>query len=186
MSVRAPYDGGESPMEELDKVLQALSVVERYEEYLFRKSWGRVLIVIGIVLPLGSLVSMNAALISEVIGLETGVISLLASLMIMILGWGYVAYTFSEFWRTQPRQKEEEKSDTKHGPIIGIIWFLSFALTSLAPEALRIVSFLWAASIASLLTFAVLRAVGSHGNVRILLYLGLSLFVASIPLLLPH
>jgi hypothetical protein len=183
MSVHSPYDGGEDPMEELDKVLQALSVVERYEEYLFRKSWGRALIVIGIVLPLGALLSMNAAVISEVVGLDSGLISLLVSLMTVILGWGYVAYTFSEFWRTPVKQEEKEPSDTKHGPIIGIIWFVCFVLTGLAPEALRIVSLLWAASASCLLTFVVLRAVGSHGNVRILLYLGFSLFITSVPLL---
>jgi hypothetical protein len=171
-------------MEELDKVLQALSVVERYEEYLFRKTWGRVLIVIGAVLPLGALVSMNAAIVAEVIGLDAGFISILANLMAVILCMGFVAYTFFGSWRTSKRRPEEEPTDTKHGPIIGIVWFVAFTLTSLAPELLRVVSILWAASVSCLLTFAILRAVGSHGEDRVLLYLGVSLFLASIPLLL--
>jgi len=171
-------------MEELDKVLQALSVVERYEEYLFRKTWGRALIVIGIVLPLGSLVSMNAAIVAEVIGLESGLISLLVNLMTVILCWGFVAYTFFGSWRTPKRKPDDERTDAKHGPIIGVAWFVAFALTGLVPEFLRIVSLLWAAGASCLLTFAILRSVGTHGNVRILLYLGLSLFVASVPLLL--
>jgi len=171
-------------MEELDKVLQALSVVERYEEYLFRRSWGRAMIVIGSVLPLGVLVSMNAALVAEAIGLDAGFISILANLLAVILCFGFVAYTFFESWRTPPRRPEDEAGDTKHGPIIGIVWFVAFVLTSLAPEALQIVSLLWAASASCLLTFVILRVVGSHGEGRILLYLGLSLFLASIPLLL--
>ena len=171
-------------MEELDKVLQALSVVERYEEYLFRKTWGRVLIVIGAVLPLGALVSMNAAIVAEVIGLDAGFISIIANLMAVILCMGFVAYTFFGSWRTPKRRPEEESTDAKHGPIIGIVWFVAFTLTSLAPELLRVVSILWAASASCLLTFAILRVVGSHGEDRVLLYLGVSLFLASIPLLL--
>ena len=171
-------------MEELDKVLQALSVVERYEEYLFRKTWGRALIVIGTVLPLGVLVSMNATIVAEVIGLDAGFISILANLLSVILCFGFIAYTFFGSWSTTKRKPEEKPADTKHGPIIGIVWFVAFILTSLAPESLRIVSILWAASASCLLTFVVLRAVGSHGEDRVLLYLGVSLFLASIPLLL--
>ncbi|MFX1263252.1 MAG: hypothetical protein ACFFAZ_14275 [Promethearchaeota archaeon] len=171
-------------MEELDKVLQALSVVERYEEYLFRKTWGRVLIVIGTVLPLGALVSMNAAIVAEVIGLDAGFISILANLMAVILCFGSVAYTFFGAWGTPKTRSEEEPTDTKHGPIIGIVWFVCFVLTGLAPESLTIVSLLWAAGASCLLTFMILRTVGSHGEVRILLYLSLSLFLSSIPLLL--
>jgi hypothetical protein len=171
-------------MEELDKVLQALSVVERYEEYLFRKTWGRALIVIGTVLPLGALVSMNAAIVAEAIGLDPAFISALANLMAVILCFGFVAYTFFGAWRTQERRPEEESTDTKHGPMIGIVWFVAFMLTSLAPESLRFVSILWAASASCLLSFAILRAVGLHREDRVLLYLGVSLFLASIPLLL--
>ena len=151
-------------MEELDKVLEALSVVERYEEYLFRKNWGRVLIVIGSVLPLGVLVSMNAALIAEAIGLDAGFISILANLMAVILCFGFIAYTFFGSWRTPTRKPEDEPADTKHGPIIGIVWFTAFVLTGLAPESLQIVSILWAASVSCLLTFVILRAIGSHGE----------------------
>jgi hypothetical protein len=171
-------------MEELDKVLQALSVVERYEEYLFRRNWGRALIVIGSVLPLGILVSMNAVIVAEAIGLDAGFISILANLLAVILCFGFIAYTFFGSWRAPTRRPEDEAGDTKHGPIIGIVWFVAFVLTGLAPEALQIVSLLWAASVSCLLTFVILRVVGSHGEDRILLYLGLSLFLASIPLLL--
>ena len=85
-------------MEELDKVLQALSVVERYEEYLFRKIWGRALIFIGIVLPLGALVSMNAVLVANVIGLDAGFISLLATVIAFVLCFGFVTYSFFDSW----------------------------------------------------------------------------------------
>ncbi|MGY5873756.1 MAG: hypothetical protein RTV72_16025 [Candidatus Thorarchaeota archaeon] len=171
-------------MEELDKVLQALDVVERYEEYLFRKIWGKVLIVIGIVFPLGALISMNAALLASGMGLEAGVISLLANVFTILLCCGFIGYSFFESWKTVERKQDEESSDSKHGSLIGIMWFLAFILASLAPGPLQIVSLLWAASISCLLTFMILRAVGAHGQVRILFILGIFLGLVSFPLLL--
>jgi hypothetical protein len=170
-------------MEELNKVLQALSVVERYEEYLFRKVWGRVLMVIGIVLPLGALISMNAVVVASTIGLDAELISLLANALAVILCFGFVAYSFLESWKTVPSRPEEESTDSKHGVLIGIVWFLAFVLTSLLPESLRLVSLLWAASVSCLLTFVILRAVGSHGQINVLFILGISLGLVSFPLL---
>ena len=171
-------------MDELDKVLQALDVVERYEEYLFRKVWGKALIVIGVVLPLGALVSMNATLLASAMGLDAGVLSVLANVFAFILCCGFISYSFFESWKTIDRKEQGVTSDSKHGPLIGIVWFLAFALTSLAPESLHLVSILWAASISSLLTVVILRSVGSHGQVRVLLMLGIFLGLVSFPLLL--
>ena len=171
-------------MDELDKVLQALDVVERYEEYLFRKVWGKALIVIGVVLPLGALVSMNATLLASAMGLDAGVLSVLANVFAFILCCGFISYSFFESWKTIDHKEQGETSDSKHGPLIGIVWFLAFALTSLAPESLHLVSILWAASISSLLTVVILRSVGSHGQVRVLLMLGIFLGLVSFPLLL--
>jgi hypothetical protein len=172
-------------MEELDKVLQALSVVERYEEYLFRKIWGRVLIVIGIVFPFGALVSMNASLVANAIGLEVELVSLLVNLIVLVLSMGFIAYSFFDTWKTvESRPADEEASDTMHGPLIGIVWFVAFVLTGLFPESLRFVAVLWAASASCLASFVILRAVGSHGRVIILLFLGISLGLVSFPLLL--
>jgi len=171
-------------MEELNKVLEALSVVERYEEYLFRRIWGRVLIVIGIVFPLGALINMNSVLVANAIGLDAGLVALLANVMAFVLSMGYIAYSFFETWRTMETKPDEESTDAKHGPLIGIVWFVAFVLTGLFPESLRFVSILWAASASCLATFVILRAVGSHGRVIIMFYLGISLGLVSFPLLL--
>jgi hypothetical protein len=171
-------------MEELDKVLQALSVVEQYEEYLFRKIWGRVLIVIGILFPLGALINMNAVLVANAIGLDAELVSLLANVMTFVLCCGFIVYSFFESWKTVSSKDKDVSTDTMHGPLIGIVWFLAFVLTSLFPESLCLVSLLWAAGSSCLITFVILRAVGSHGKVRVLFYLGISLFLVSFPLLL--
>ena len=171
-------------MEELDKVLQALDVVERYEEYLFRRIWGKMLIVIGIVFPLGAIISLNATLLASVLGLDAEIVSLLANLIIFTFLMGYIAYSFYESWKTVGDRPDEETQDKLHGPLIGLVWFFSFILTSFAPESLRLVSLLWAASVSCLLSFLILRAVGSHGRVKVLFLLGISLGVVSFPLLL--
>ena len=171
-------------MEELDKVLQALNVVERYEEYLFRKVWGRVLIIIGIVFPLGALINMNAVAVGGAIGLDAGLVSLLSSVIAFVLCTGFIAYSFFESWRTVDTSTKESSDDTWHGPLIGAVWFISFILTGLAPASLQLVSILWAASISCVLTFLILRIVGSHGRALILFYLGISLGLISFPLLL--
>jgi hypothetical protein len=171
-------------MEELDKVIQALSVVERYEEYLFRKTWGRVLIVIGTVLPLGAIVSMNALIVADALGLDVGMVSLLVTAITLILCFGFVSYAFFGSWKTTRKQPTEVKTDSKHGPLIGIVWFLAFMSTAFLPEVFRMVSLLWAASVSCLISFVILRTVGSHGQDRVLLYLGISLGLASVPLLL--
>ena len=85
-------------MEEIDKVLEALNVVERYEEYLFNKSWGRALMAIGIILPLGVIVNMNAAVVATAIGIDVEPVSILATILTVLLSFGFVAYTFFGAW----------------------------------------------------------------------------------------
>ncbi|TFF93203.1 hypothetical protein EU546_06530, partial [Candidatus Thorarchaeota archaeon] len=170
-------------MEEYNKVLEALSVVEGYDEYLFRRAWGKALIVIGAALPLGVIVSLNALVVATATGLEASLVSLLANVMTVIVAWGYVAYVFLSNWRTAEKKGEEESSPF-HGPLIGITWFVVFILASMAPESLQVVALLWAASASCILTFIILRVTGGHSQGRVILYLGMVLGITSFPLLL--
>jgi hypothetical protein len=171
-------------MEEIDKVLEALNVVERYEEYLFNKSWGRALIAIGFILPLGVIVNMNAVVVATALGIEVGYISILATTVTVMLCFGFIAYTFIGAWRTVKKKSEEKRSGSLHGPLIGITWFVSFTLASLSPESMQMVALLWAASVSCILSFVILRATGGHIQDQLLLYLGLLLGIVSLPLML--
>ncbi len=171
-------------MEEIDKVLEALSVVERYEDYLFKKSWGRALIVIGIILPLGVIVNMNAVVVATALGMDVGYVSILATIITVILSFGYVAYTFFGTWRTVKEKSEEKRSRSLHGPLIGVTWFVVFILASLSPASLQMVALLWAAGVSCILSFVILRLTGGHSHDQLLLYLGLALVIVSLPLLL--
>jgi hypothetical protein len=171
-------------MEELEKVLQALSIVERYDEYLYRKTWGRVLIIIGMVLPLGALVNMGSMSLAMASGFEATDISFLADIMTLVLCWGLVIFAFFESWYIIKQNPQQERIGSKHKLVIGIAWCATFTLAFLFPEPLRLTSILWAASVSCLFTFVNLRAVGMGGKDKFLLYLGLVLFLVSIPALL--
>ena len=68
-------------MESIDKVLEALSVVERYEEYLFHRAWGRALIIIGTVFPLGIFINMNIQILASASGLDSMLYLLIANII---------------------------------------------------------------------------------------------------------
>jgi len=171
-------------MEEIDKVLEALNVVERYEEYLFNKSWGRALMAIGIILPLGVIVNMNAAVVATAIGIDVEPVSILATILTVLLSFGFVAYTFFGAWRTVKKKSEQRQTSSLHGPLIGITWFLSFILASFSPASLQMIAVLWAASASLILSFVILRVTGGHAQDQLLLHLGLILGIVSLPLLL--
>ncbi|NHI84107.1 MAG: hypothetical protein EAX81_07375 [Candidatus Thorarchaeota archaeon] len=162
-------------MEEVDKVLEALSVVERYEEYLFRRAWGQALVVIGTVFPLGMFVLMNADILAVLTGTNADVVRLYANILTIVLCWGLVTYSFFNAWRTIRREPDQESGGILHAPLIAIIWFVSFFLTSLAPAELALVSVLWAASVSCLLSFVILHLTHSHDQEVVLLYLGVVL-----------
>jgi hypothetical protein len=171
-------------MEEVDRVLEALSVVERYDEYLFRRTWGKALIVIGVALPLGVFVGMNSAVVAAATGLDVQLVAMLANLFSVLLCFGYIAQAFYGAWKPTKKEGESKHGASYHGWVIAFLWFAAFSIASMAPESLQIIALLWAASVSCMLSFAVLRATGGHGQAIIILYLGILLAVVSLPLLL--
>ena len=118
-------------MEELEKVLQALNVIERYDEYLLRKNWGRLLIVIGSVLPLSALVNMNTGYLAAQTGSNPRLISSLGFILMMVLSLGFIAYIFFDSWHIARRTPQRESSDSRRRPVALIKWFVAIVLTIL-------------------------------------------------------
>lgn len=171
-------------MESIDKVLEALSVVERYEEYLFHRAWGRALIIIGTVFPLGIFINMNIQILASASGLDSMLYLLIANIITVLLCWGLVVSVFYGAWRTVRKDPEQKSQGAKHGPLIAIVWFVSFMLPNFVPAQFTVVSLLWASSIASLLSYLVLKITGSHIQESVMLYLGIMIGLVSLPLLL--
>jgi hypothetical protein len=171
-------------MEEVDRVLEALRVVERYDEYLFRRAWGKALVVIGIALPLGVFMALNAAVIAAATGLEANLVMTLANILSVIICFSYVAQVFASTWKPTKKEEGSKHGRSYHGWVIAFVWFALFSLASMAPEPLQIIALLWAASASCILSFVVLRLTGGHGQALIILYLGILLGAVSLPLLL--
>lgn len=171
-------------MEEIDKVLEALSVVERYEDYLFIRAWARALVILGTILPLGLFVLINAELLALLTGVDATIMGLFANALALILCWGLVTYTFLGAWRTGRRVKKNESGGSLHAVLIAAAWFICFSLTSYAPMELALVAVLWAASASCILSYIILRLTHSHEQEIVLLYLGTTLGLASLLILI--
>lgn len=170
-------------MEEVEKVSEALRLVEKYESYLFRKAWGTNLIVWGILVPLNALLILKAKPIADILSMSAEVFMSLASAMTLIAGVATVIYTLtSATIATSRRRKFSFRRDMPHAVAIFLIWFISFNLTTFVPERFGVVSLLWAAGSASLLSYLVLRKVPVHGSYPELLLVGLILLIASLPI----
>ena len=171
-------------MEHIDKVLMALDVVERYEDYLFQRAWGKALMIIGTILPLGVFININIQILALSTGLEPTLLLFIANILTVLLCFGLVASIFYGAWQTASKHPDQEKDDSKHGPMIAITWFVCFVLTSFAPEPFRVLSLLWASSAACLLSFLILKFTEPHTQQQVILYLGIMLGLISLPLLI--
>jgi hypothetical protein len=170
-------------VEEVEKVSEALRLVEKYESYLFRKAWGTNLIVWGILVPLNALLILKAKPIADILSMSAEAFMSLASAMTLIAGVATVIYTLtSATIATSRRRKFSFRRDMPHAVAIFLIWFISFNLTTFVPERFGVVSLLWAAGSASLLSYLVLRKVPVHGSYPELLLVGLILLIASLPI----
>ncbi|MGY5861510.1 MAG: hypothetical protein RTU09_03985 [Candidatus Thorarchaeota archaeon] len=171
-------------MEELDKVVEALEVVERYEDYLFRKAWGRALLTIGIVIPLGFILAMNAQLLAQVLGLPVETVTLLSSIMTVIVAFGLIVLSFGSAQAAKSKKSTDSAPrGALHGVVIALIWFFTFLSIGFIPEAFAQVSLLWVAGVACILTYVVLKLTQGHEGYKEILFLGIILLIASLPLL---
>ncbi len=170
-------------MQDLENLSKALKLVEKYEDYLFRKAWGIALIDLGIIIPLIVLLNLKAVPIAEILGISTEAFSLVSTVLLWIIGIAIIIYSF--FSASVIASKKRKFSFHKELPhIIAIIasWFFAFYLTRFVPDSLMIVSTLWAAACACFITYLILRKVSIHEGYPELLVVGTILSIASLPL----
>ncbi len=171
-------------MEELDKVTEALEVVERYEDYLFRRAWGRVLLTFGILIPLGFILTMNAQLLAQILDLPADTVMLLSSTMTAIVVFGLVILSFGSAQAARSKKSTDSSpGGVLHAAAIGLIWFVAFLSIGLLPEAFAQVSLLWATGVACICTYVILKLTPGHEDYNGILILGIALLVTSLPLL---
>jgi hypothetical protein len=167
--------------EEVGKLREALELVEKYEKYLFRKSFGVLLIVIGILGPLTGLLTMNAEPIATHMGISETAFVVSMSAITWIIGFTIVIRSFaSATILLQKKRKVSFRKDAPHIVAICLVWFIFFFSVNLAPAGLMPVALLWAAGSATLLIYLIVRRI--HGAYPELLITGLALLIASIPI----
>lgn len=168
-------------MEEVEKVTEALKLVERYEEYLFRKAFGVLFIVFGILGPLTGYLISNAQPLANVFGVSADAFALFTVVIIWIIGYAIILRSFASATIVyQKRHKFSFRRDAPHMIAIILIWFVSFFLINFAPERLMPVAWLWAAGISSVVTYIIIRK--THGNYPESLLTGLALLITSLPI----
>ena len=172
-------------MEEVEKVVEALGVVERYNSYLFRKAWGKMLLIVGTVFPLGSLLVINAQIVASLWGIPVDAVGVISFVIITVASIALVSIAFGSAHLAKPKkQKKEGSEEWIHGIIIAFVWFLAFSLAGYMPPEFFSVSMLWASGISCLITYIILRLTPAHTASIEILILGFMLLAASIPILL--
>lgn len=168
-------------MEEVEKVTEALKLVERYEEYLFRKAFGVLFIVLGILGPLTGYLISNAQPLANVLGINADALALFTTVIIWIIGCAIILRSFASATIVyQKKHKFSFRSDAPHIIAIILVWLVPFFLVKFAPERLMPVAWLWAAGISSVITYIIIRK--THGNYPELLLTGLALLITSLPI----
>jgi len=170
-------------MEEVEKISQALKLVERYEDYLFRRAWGMTFVTLGLLAPLNAFLVLKAQMISIILGMGTEAFISLVSIMIALAIAALTIYFFTSATIVVSRRRKFSFSrEMPHAFAISLIWFVSFNVTRFFPERFAAVSWLWATGCASILSYLVLWKAQIHRSLRELVITGLALLVASVPI----
>ena len=87
-------------LENIEKINETISMIEKYSNYLYRKSWSKVLIVWGILLPLTFvLFSQNENLV-KIFDVYESFFKYYITSILIIIGLGITIYTFISINKT--------------------------------------------------------------------------------------
>lgn len=166
---------------EVEKVTEALKLVERYEEYLFRKAFGVLLIVFGILMPVTGYLISNSQSLANVLGVGANAFAVFTVAMVWIIGYAIMLRSFASAAIVyQKSHRFSFRRDAPHMAAVILVWFVSFFLLNFAPERLMPVAWLWTTGTSSMVTYMIIRK--THGNYPELLLTGLALLITSIPI----
>jgi hypothetical protein len=176
-------------LEEIKEVTRALRLVEKYEDYLFRRAFGKTLVVQGLVVPLGALLTFEAQPISAALGISIGAVIAIAVALIGIIGVGAVILLFaSANIKASRKRGASQPGRAQHGVAIFFTWFFAwlifFTLRPFAPPPFEVAPMLWAAGGSILITYLILRTSHAQMEFRDMPIVGLVLLAASVPIML--
>lgn len=172
-------------MEDLEKIGEALKLVERYEAYLFRRALGIGFIVCGVVFPVTAFMVLKAQPLAELLNMSAEAFVAFAPTITLLVGTVIIIYSFtSAHVVTSRMRKTPVRENLSHIILMFLIWFFSFYLTKYTPEPYTAISLLWAGGGASLISYSVLKRENPSWYYPELLSVGAICLAVSIPLLM--
>ena len=171
-------------MENLENINKTILIIDKYSDYLYRKSWGKVLIIWGIILPLVFVSFFQSSQLAVIFNIEIAFFKVIFTSLAIVVGAGLTFSIFVSVSRLTLSKQEEKYVSTffsrYHGIILCFTRYLSFQLPSLVPEPFNIVAFVLTGGIALIFSYFLLQKV--HGSYKELLITGSFLLISTIPL----
>ena len=148
-------------MENLDKFSKAITIVERYEQYLYQRAMGLAFIVNGLVGPAVFFLILKADAFSVYLGMTRGIFSVVSTTLFAGIGVLINIYLFASARILS--SKISERKDNRDLPFMFLmfsIWFVAFFLAGYIPDPYSRVGWSLAGGAASLISYFVLSYSG--------------------------
>ncbi len=175
-------------MQELERLNEALRLVEKYEQYLGRRIWGIILIVWGVLLPLMYFLTSNAQSLALLLDMSVEVFIVFVVGLIFLIGFGINFYVSASATVYIAKRRKLSLGEMSHVILIFMVFFISFFLAGYAetmlPQPFSTVSLLLAAGFSALASYVILRITPIHETYSELIIIGAILLVVSIPIML--
>lgn len=171
-------------MEDLDRFSKAITIVERYEQYLYQRAMGLAFIVNGIVGPAVFFLILKADIFSIYLGMTSTMFSIISTTLLAGIGILINIYLFASARILS--SKISEKKDNRDLPFMILmfsIWFIAFFLVGYIPEPYSGAAWSLAGGAASLISYFVMSYSG-HQRRPELIIIGFINILATLPVFL--
>ncbi len=173
-------------MKNLGNISDTFLIIDRYSDYMYRRAWGKVMIIWGILLPLTITIFTLNTQLSILLDVEEIFLKFLATGLCVLFGTSFTLYIFLSVPKLTLRTKEEDEPSSiighYHGILLGLTWFILFQIPNFIIAPFHIVSYVVVSSIALIFSYLLLEKI--HGRYKELLISGTVLLMSSIPLTL--
>jgi hypothetical protein len=171
-------------MENLDRFSKAITIVERYEQYLYQRAMGLAFIVNGLVGPAVFFLILKAEVFSIYLGMTRTMFSVISTTLLAGIGVLLNIFLFASARVLSSRISE--RKDYRDLPFMFLmfsIWFVAFFLVGYIPDPYSRVGWSLAGGAASLISYLVLSYSG-HQKRPELIIIGVINILAILPIYL--
>jgi len=171
-------------MEDLNKFSKAITMVERYEQYLYQRAMGLAFIINGLVGPAVFFLILKAESFSVYLGMTSTMFSVFSTTLLAGIGVLINIYLFAS--ARVLSSKISERKDNRDLPFMFLmfcIWFVAFFLVGYIPDPYSGAGWSLAGGAASLISYFVMSYSG-HQKRPELIIIGVINILATLPVFL--